>query len=74
PPTGNTEVAELSRRYKPTPTINFIEPTSGWIRGGTEITVHGSRMAFTQSIECVFGNATAYATFISAGKLVCTSP
>ncbi|KAG3250094.1 hypothetical protein PI124_g5262 [Phytophthora idaei] len=70
---GNVE-SEPSRTYEPKPSIRFIEPTSGWIRGGTAVAVHGFRMAFSHTIECVFGNISVYAAFVSDQELECISP
>ncbi|KAG3167670.1 hypothetical protein C6341_g11639 [Phytophthora cactorum] len=70
---GNVE-SEPSRTYEPKPSIRFIEPTSGWIRGGTAVAVHGFRMAFSHTIECVFGNISVYAAFVSNQELECISP
>ncbi|ETO78528.1 hypothetical protein F444_06572, partial [Phytophthora nicotianae P1976] len=62
------------RKYEPKPSIRFIEPMSGWIRGGTAVVVHGFRMIFSHTIECVFGDVSVFAAFVSSQELECISP
>lgn len=61
-------------KYSTMPIVHRISPTSGWTRGGTAVSVFGSRMCFSSSIECVLGNTSVPAAFSSSDKVTCYSP
>uniref|UniRef100_K3WKI2 IPT/TIG domain-containing protein n=1 Tax=Globisporangium ultimum (strain ATCC 200006 / CBS 805.95 / DAOM BR144) TaxID=431595 RepID=K3WKI2_GLOUD len=60
--------------YLPHASVYQLRPTLGWTRGGTKVAVYGSKMPFSSSIECFFGDTAVPATYVSSRELVCESP
>jgi len=60
--------------FHPTPTITSISPSVGSELGSTVITVVGTNFNNLEQVRCKFGEVESLASFISASKLLCTSP
>ncbi len=55
--------------------ILYARPSSGSVKGGTEISIIGKSFMFTEYLSCKFGDLGDYrATYISSTELICVSP
>jgi hypothetical protein len=63
-------------KYMTAFTIESVYPNQGSLRGGTEVTIKGSRFSdiYPNLMFCQFGDVRVQARFISSQEVGCTSP
>ena len=54
--------------------LTMLNPSFGTTEGGTSVLVHGKHFANTSSLACKFGSVVVQAVFVSATRLLCTTP
>ena len=54
--------------------LTMLNPSFGTTQGGTSVLVHGKHFANTSTLACKFGSVVVDATFISATRVLCTTP
>ncbi len=60
--------------YSDAPIVKEIEPRYGPKVGGNEVMIQGANFYDRSSLQCVFGDVTVKATFISQHIVKCTTP
>ena len=79
-PTGETASALFTYSSDPDPIVASIDPASGPVEGGSQVTIHGFN--FTPTVDVVFGadaetgagGALAAVTYVDANTLLVTTP
>ena len=67
-------VADVKYTYIRAAQIHSVQPRSGPISGGTNVTVQGSNFMESDSVFCRFGDKIVHAEYISASSVSCVSP
>lgn len=65
---------DLAFVYLNIPRVLTVEPSSGPVVGGTNLTVRGSNFVAGPDLVCVLGTQQSIATFVSASELWCLAP
>lgn len=71
-------VASVSKsvffRYQANPTATELRPSSGWVQGGTLVSIHGHSFESSSSLTARFGRTSVPVAFVSPTELRTTSP
>eukprot|EP00929_Paragymnodinium_shiwhaense_P093182 TRINITY_DN5330_c0_g2_i1.p1 TRINITY_DN5330_c0_g2~~TRINITY_DN5330_c0_g2_i1.p1 ORF type:complete len:6836 (+),score=1501.21 TRINITY_DN5330_c0_g2_i1:1561-20508(+) len=58
----------------PRPNLTGLDPPRGLRLGGTVVTIVGSNITWSSTLQCVFGYATVYAKLNEEGGVYCEAP
>lgn len=65
---------ELAYAYLAVPRVLSVEPSSGPLTGGTNLSVHGSNFLAGPDLACVLGDYHTSANFVGESEIWCLSP